>query len=201
MVLLREAKEHTDVILVEECRNGDSSAFDELVRRYKDRIYNVAYRYLGNHEDAQDVAQDVFIRAYRGIREFKGKAKVYTWLYSIAGNLARNKLRDGRRKGRNKGTSLEALEASAPGVASLALQKPGGTPDAVASEHEMNAILQQCLEELPEHYRMTFVLRTCEDLSYEEIADAMGCPTGTVKSRLNQARTLLQRRLRELDVV
>lgn len=201
MVLLREAKEHTDVILVEECRNGDASAFEELVRRYKDRIYNVAYRYLGNHEDAQDVAQDVFIRAYRGIREFKGKAKVYTWLYSIAGNLARNKLRDGHRKGRDMGTSLEALEESAPAVARRALGRSSGTPEDAARQHEMDELLQRCLEELPEHYRMAFVLRTFEDLSYDEIADAMGCPAGTVKSRLNQARVLLQQRLRELEIV
>ena len=92
MVLLKEAKGHSDVGLVAECQNGDSTAFDELVRRYKDRIYNVVYRFLGNHEDALDVSQEVFVRAYRGIREFQGHAQVYTWLYSIARNLARNQL-------------------------------------------------------------------------------------------------------------
>ena len=107
MVLLREARARSDAGLVEECRSGDLTAFDELVRRYKDRVYNVVYRFLGNREDALDVAQETFVRAYRGITEFRGHAQVYTWLYSIAANLARNRLRDGSRRGRDKGTSIE----------------------------------------------------------------------------------------------
>lgn len=197
MVVLKEAREHPDGVLVEECRKGDPSAFDELVRRYKDRIYNVAYRFLGNHEDAQDVAQEVFVRAYQGIQGFKGTAKVYTWLYSIAGNLARNKIRDAHRKGRDKGISLEAMESNGPNR----ISGSGRTPEEEARQHETDDIMQQCIEELPEHYRMAFVLRTFDELSYEEIADAMGCPAGTVKSRLNQARNLLHRRLKELEVL
>lgn len=194
MVLLKEAQEHADSVLVEECRNGDVDAFGQLVTRYKDRIYNVAYRFLGNHEDAQDVAQEVFVRAFHGIQGFQGRAKVYTWLYSIAGNLARNRLRDGSRMGRNRGTSLEALEAAAPGTAQRAASG-GITPEEAARGRELDEALQECLEELPEHYRMTFVLRTFERLSYDEIADAMGCPKGTVKSRLNQARAMLHEQL------
>lgn len=200
VVLLREARSRSDVGLVEECRRGDNSAFDELVRRYKDRIYNVVYRFLGNHEDALDVSQEVFVRAYRGIRDFKGNAQLYTWLYSIAANLARNKLRDGSRRGRNRGTSLEALEVDAPGRAQEAASVTE-TPHSVASRKETEKLLQDCLEELPDHYRMAFILRTFEDLSYEEIAETMGCPTGTVKSRLNQARKMLRERLRELSVL
>ncbi|MBI5093314.1 MAG: sigma-70 family RNA polymerase sigma factor [Candidatus Hydrogenedentes bacterium] len=201
MVLLREARGRSDVGLLDECRNGDPSAFDELVRRHKDRIYNVLYRFLGNREDALDVSQEVFVRAYRGVAGFRGGAQVYTWLYSIAANLARNRLRDSGRKGRNMSTSLEALETAAPGVAQLASADSADSPRAVAEQHETDALLQRCLDELPDHYRMTFVLRTVEDLSYEEIADVMGCPVGTVKSRLNQARALLRDRLRELGVL
>jgi len=125
---------------------------------------------------------------------------VYTWLYSIAANLARNRLRDGSRKGRDKGTSLEALEAAAPGaIHGAAVANPN--PRALAEAEELHEVLQQCLDELPDHYRMTFVLRTIEDLSYEEIAEVLGCPPGTVKSRLNQARQLLRKRLEELSVL
>jgi RNA polymerase sigma-70 factor (ECF subfamily) len=198
VVLLKEARGHSDLGLVEECRKGDVSAFDEVVRRYKDRIYNVVYRFLGNHEDALDVSQEVFVRAYRGIRDFKGKAQLYTWLYSIAANLARNRLRDGSRMGRNRGTSLEALQEAAPGSVPASTAE---TPFTVAANRELEALLQRCLAELPDHYRMTFILRTFEDLSYEEIAEAMGCPAGTVKSRLNQARRMLRERLRELAVL
>jgi RNA polymerase sigma-70 factor (ECF subfamily) len=199
--LLKEARGCSDSGLVEECRKGDATAFDEVVRRYKDRIYHVVYRFLGNHEDALDVSQEVFVRAFRGIRGFKGEAKLYTWLYSIAANLARNRLRDGRRKGRDRAVSLEALEADAPGALVEAASASQPSPLAVAEDKELDALLQKCLEELPDHYRMTFVLRTFEDLSYEEIAEAMGCPAGTVKSRLNAARRMLRERLKELAVL
>jgi RNA polymerase sigma-70 factor (ECF subfamily) len=140
------------------------------------------------------------VRAYRGLKGFQGEAKVYTWLYSIAANLARNRLRDATRKGRDRSGSLEKLQAEAPGRAqeASAVQE---NPRADAMGHELEEVLQKCLEELPDHYRMTFVLRTFEDLSYEEIADVMGCPSGTVKSRLNQARRMLRDRLQELAVL
>ncbi len=203
MVLLREAKAHSDAGLVEECREGDSSAFDELVRRYKDRIYNVAYRFLGSHEDALDVSQEVFVRAYRGVAQFRGQAQVYTWLYSIAANLSRNWVRDRGRKGRNQGVSFDALtdpevdRSARPSVA----RAPHPTPREAAEGRELDEVLQQCLRELPEHYRMAFVLRTFDDLSYDEIADALGCPSGTVKSRINQARKMLRDRLADLAVL
>lgn len=200
VVLPSEARQQSDAGLVEVCQHGDLTAFDELVRRYKDRVYNVVYRFLGHREDALDVAQEVFVRAYRGIETFKGNANVYTWLYRIATNLARNRLRDAGRKGRNRGTSLEGLETAAPGYAEVAASTHR-TPSTVAAERELDDLLQRCLEELPEPYRMAFVLRTFDDLSYEEIAESMGCPSGTVKSRLNKARALLRDRLQELDVL
>jgi RNA polymerase sigma-70 factor (ECF subfamily) len=198
--LLKESAEHPDAALVAECQNGDPAAFEELVRRYKDRVYNVVYRFLGNHEDAQDVAQEVFVRAYQGMRGFRGSARLYTWLYSIAGNLARNKLRDAGRKGRNRGASLEALQAKAPDVAQRAVRSDA-TPLSLAQSKELEEILQAALEELPEHYRLTFVMRTFDNLSYDEIAESMGCPKGTVKSRLNQARMLLRERLKDSGVL
>lgn len=187
MVLLKDARESSDASLVDMCQDGDSSAFDELVRRYKDRIYNVAYRFLGNREDALDLSQEVFVRAYRGVDGFRGKSNVFTWLYSIAANLSRNYLRDASRKGRNMSVSLDgrtAMEAHA-----------SETPRALAEAHELDEVLQQCLDELPEHYKIAFVLRTFDDLSYEEIATALKCPKGTVKSRISEARRRLRDRL------
>ena len=194
MVLVKEPLQDNDVTLVESCRNGDSTAFDELVRRYKDRVYHVAYRFLGNHEDAQDATQEAFVRAYQGIHTFRGSARVYTWLYSIVGNVSRNRLRDRSRKGRNKGTSLESLEEANPAVARSALASTHD-PAAEAQRNEMEGLLQECLMELPEHYRLVFVLRTVDQLSYDEIAESVGCPKGTVKSRLNQARKMLHEKL------
>jgi len=194
VVLLREARERSDARLVDDCREGDASAFDEIVRRYKDRVYNVVYRFLGNHEDALDVSQEAFVRAYRGVEGFRGGSQVYTWLYSIAANLARNRLRDSTRKGRNMGTSLEAM-VTPPAV------NAQRTPRSEAEGHELDETLQACLNELPEHYRVAFVLRTFDDLSYDEIAETLDCPKGTVKSRINQARRLLRERLEALSLV
>lgn len=200
MVLFKEAKALNDTALLEDCRQGDATAFDEIVRRYKDRLYHVLYRFLGNHEDALDVAQEAFVRAYHGVDGFKGEAKVFTWLYSIAANLARNRIRDRHRKGRDQGLSLDALEKDIPGRAQT-VAVDAKTPRTVAQERELDSVLQRCLNELPEHYRTVFLLRTYENLSYEEIAQAVGCPPGTVKSRLNQARRLLQERLEALSVL
>lgn len=196
-VLTHEAREPSDVQLVAACRKGDASAFDALMRRHKDRIYNLAYRYLGNREDALDLAQEVFVKAYRNLDGFRGEAQVYTWLHAIALNLARNRTRDGARKGRNKSVSLDALtEAGAYDGAS-----PGPSPSAEAMGHELEDVLQECLNELPDHYRLAFVLRTVEGMSYDEIAQALSCPKGTVKSRLNQARLLLRSRLEERSLL
>ncbi len=200
MVLFREADTASDQELVEQSRHGDASAFDGIARRYGKRLYNVALRFLGNREDASDVCQETLLRAYESLDGYRGDARVYTWLYSIAANLARNKLRDGSRKGRDKGTSLEALSETAPAVAAAAAASRRN-PGTDAMEHEMEEILQQCLAELPDHYRLPFVLRTFDDLSYEEIAEVMDCPPGTVKSRLNQARKRLRERLRELAIL
>jgi len=189
--LLEEVKRTPDSELVSACQNGDDAAFEELVRRYKDRVYNVVYRYLGNHEDTLDVALEVFVRAHRNMGAFQGHSQVFTWLYSIAANACRNRLRDRTRKGRNMSVSFEALSDSAPGVAQQATAHEV-TPSRLAEKRELNEGLKGCLDELPDNYRLVFVLRTFDSLSYSEIADSVECPEGTVKSRLNQARKLLK---------
>ena len=191
MELLEEARRTSDLELVDACLNGDNTAFDELVRRYKDRVYNVVYRYLGNHEDSLEVALDVFVRAYRNLDTFQGNAQVYTWLYSIAANTCRNRLRDRSRKGRNRGVSFEALSEESPGVAQQATST-SVTPSHLAEKRELDEGLKICLEGLPDSYRLVFVLRTFDSLSYSDIAASADCPEGTVKSRLNQARKLLK---------
>jgi RNA polymerase sigma-70 factor (ECF subfamily) len=195
---VEERDPYSDKALVEDCQNGNPAAFDELVRRYKDRVYNVVYRFLGNHEDAQDVAQETFIKAYLGIRQFEGRSRVYTWLYSIAGNLARNKIRDGGRRGRDRAVSLEAQREDGR-IREWA--STAETPEEVARARELAGQLQLALNDLPEHYRLVFVLRTFEKLSYDEIADVVGSPRGTVKSRLNQARKQLHERLSSAAVI
>lgn len=189
MPVLTEMTHDPDAPLVESFRQGDERAFAELVRRHKDRVYNVVYRYLGDHEDASDIAQEVFIRAYRGINSFQSRSRFYTWLHTIAANLSRNRLRDQRRKGRSRGTSLHLLQDTAPGALAHAASHDTGA--ARLQHQELNEALQICLDDLPEQFRFAFVLRVMDELNYDDIAAAVGCPKGTVKSRLNHARKRL----------
>ena len=187
-----EPESGADAPLDDAWRSGDPDDFTLLVRRYKDRIYAVVYRMLGNHEDAQEIAQEVFVLAYRNRDQFKGQSKVYTWLFRIAVNLCHNERRNRRRKGRDRGVSLEALQETAPGQAeSLGAQQV--TPRQIAEQNELETALQACLETLPDLYRHAFVLRIVDEQAYREIAETLNCPEGTIKSRLNQAR----RRLRD----
>lgn len=185
---------------MEQCREGESHAFDILVRRHQDRICHAAYRLVGNREDALDVAQEVFVRAYQSLNGFRGDAQFSTWLYRIAVNMARNHLRNRSRKGRNMGVPLDAISTDAPAVAAMAAS-PLPSPADTASAGELSDILHGALMHLPEACREAFVLRIFENLSYEEIAAVMECPAGTVKSRLNQARRLLRERLEALAVL
>ena len=182
-----DARADEERVLVERFRAGDEAAFDALVRFNQDRVYGLLVRMLGNREDALETAQDTFVRAYRGIDGFRAEARFSTWVYGIALNLARNRLRDRTRRGRDRGVSLELLETEAPGAAPAAAD----CPRAAAEQGELEAALAACLEHLPETLRGAFALRVFEGLAYEEIADAMECPRGTVKSRLNDARRRL----------
>lgn len=191
---IKETDPYSDAALVDDCKSGNPAAFDELVRRYKDRVYHVVYRFVGNHEDAQDLSQEVFLRAHQSLAQFEGRSKIYTWLYSIAGNLARNRLRDGGRRGRDKVVRLDEMRAERE-------QAAVPNPEQAARGREMEAAMQEALLTLPEHYRIVFVLRTVDRLSYDEIAEIVGCPKGTVKSRLNYARGQLYARLKEQGLI
>lgn len=196
---VKEIPEQSDADLVARCRDGDRTAFDDIVRRYGDRIVNTLLRLLGNREDAYDAAQETFVRAYRGIEQFRGEAQLSTWLYRIATNVARNRFRDGSRKGRDRVSSIETLSENAPQLADAAAQTD--RPDAVAIGRELEDALQRCLDELPETLRAAFVFRVIDGMTYEEIARVLDCPRGTVKSRLNQARRTLRKRLAEQSLI
>jgi len=198
--LTQDTDPYSDAALIEDCRQGNPAAFDAFVRRYKDRVYGMLYRFLGNHEDAQDLAQEVFLRAYQGLNQFEGRSKVYTWLHSIAGNLARNRVRDSGRRGRNKVVRLDEARADRE-HADGAWNSGQPTPEEAARGRELERALQDVLTTLPEHYRLVFVLRTFDRLNYDEIAEIAGCPRGTVKSRLNHARKQLHAQLKARELI
>ena len=181
----------TDHSLVERCRSSDDAAFSEVVARYKAKIYNYLYRMTGSADDAEDLTQEVFIRMYTSIDSFRGQSSLNTWLFRIAGNLCIDRFR----RARNRAAAY-SLDAPA-GDDDLASEVPDTTyePHRMLENAEMAEQIQMALSKLPDKLRSTLLLHDIEGLPYEEIAQVVGCPLGTVKSRLFNARIQLRQHL------
>jgi RNA polymerase sigma-70 factor (ECF subfamily) len=158
---------------------GDRAAFGQLMHRYTGAVYNLAYRMLGNAEDAEDASQEIFLRAYTRLASFDRERRFSTWLLSIGSNYCIDRLRRRRFAWLTLDDAAFALPSGEPG------------PERSALNHEQRAIVQQALLKLPETYRLVMVLRYWQDLSYEEIARATGLPESTIKTRLHRARHML----------
>lgn len=178
-----------DEVLVSECRRGNQEAFAALVERYHGRIYSLAYRLLGNPEDASELTQETFCRAYVKLGEFRGDASFSTWLYRIANNLCLDQL---RRRQRRPAVSLDA-ESGDGSLREVSAGAPG--PAEVCTRRAMLARLEEVIATLPPDQRATLILRDVQGLSYEEIAQVLQCSLGTVKSRLSRARRSLRDKL------
>ncbi len=191
-----ETENVDDRTLIARCQAGDSGAFDTLVDRYSGRAYQIAYGVLGNRQDAEEVAQDVFVRIHRALPKFRGDSEFTTWMYRIAVNLSRNKYRWNRSRGSQTTMSIDApldrREDSAPGM-DLPEERLG--PDEISSLEEFKRTINEELQKLPPLYREALVLRNVEQMSYEDIATALDCKLGTIKSRIARAREELRKRL------
>jgi RNA polymerase sigma-70 factor, ECF subfamily len=187
---------------------GNRDAFGSLVRKYQRRVYAAAFRLTGNHSDADDVAQDSFLRAYRGLGAFDGRAEFFTWLYRIVVNTALNHLR-ARKRTRATSAGLPAddveaaddtLEMAAAATDEAAARVAAGSTDprALAESRQALAAAGEALAELAPTLRITLVMATIEELPYKQIAELLGIPEGTVAWRVNQARKELRHRLSEL---
>ncbi|MFH1278344.1 MAG: sigma-70 family RNA polymerase sigma factor [Candidatus Eisenbacteria bacterium] len=178
--------ERTDEELMFLYRDGVEEAFTELVRRYRNKIVSTAYRVVGDYAKAEDVAQETFLRVHRNADRYRSIAKFSTWIYTIALNVARNELRNTKRK---RLVSLEAFgrdSDSEPGTYDI----PDETsrPDQDVEVRELRRIFNAAIKKLPPRYRTVFVLRDVQGLTYEEMAEILKVPKGTVKSRMNRAR-------------
>ena len=184
----------TDQALVERVKNGDKRAFDLLVRKYQHKIISVVTRYVSDWSEAQDVSQEAFIRAYRAIGAFRGDSAFYTWIYKIAINTAKNYLVS---RGRRPPIGDIAIEDAVQldGASQL---RDRATPERELMRQEIERTVFDTVEELPEELRTAITLREVDGLSYEEIAEAMNCPIGTVRSRIFRAREAIDERLRPL---
>lgn len=181
--------------LIERCKRGDLGAFNELVRRYEKQVYNFAYRLTNNYDDANDVAQEAFLRAYNAIGSFRGDASFSTWLFRITTNVF---LDDRKRAKAHPHSSLdEYMELDESSVARQ-VEDPAPGPQTLTEEAERGKILNDAISSLPDYQRAMVVLYHTQQKSYEEIAEMMDLPIGTVKSRLNRARLALKEKLTPL---
>ena len=178
--------EATDSEVVQASLDGDSRAFDELVRRYDQRLLNFVYRTIGDRERGEDLVQETFVRVYRHLHRFDQSKKFSTWIYTIASNLAKNELRN---RSRNPLVLFQTLKKNWDADhRPLEWEDTQYKPDDLFRKRNLRAQVEKSLSQLPEHHRVVFVLREMEGKTYEEIADITNCNLGTVKSRLNRAR-------------
>jgi RNA polymerase sigma factor (sigma-70 family) len=192
-----DASEPVEVLeseLVQRARNGDLTAYDDLVKRYQERIYATLYHMTSNHEDAHDLAQDAFIKAYSALKSFKGGSTFYTWLYRIAVNKTINFLKQRKNKHHLSLNDLDFNAENDPDLVALVSHK---TPHRDATLTELQKKLNEALLKLSEPHRMVVVLHDVQGQSHDEIAEIMGCNIGTVRSRLFYARQQLQGYLAE----
>jgi len=183
-----------DQALVERVQRGDKAAFDLLVLKYQNKVINLISRYVRDSSEVYDVAQEAFIKAYRALPNFRGDSAFYTWLYRIAINTAKNHLVALGRRPPQSDVDVEDAEQ----FESAGDLREHDTPEGMLLTDEIERVVTETIEQLPEDLRTAITLRELEGLSYEEIAEAMGCPVGTVRSRIFRAREAIQKRLEPL---
>ena len=179
----------TDEELVARSRGGDLDSFNQLILRWERPIYALAYRVIGREEDARDVCQETFLRAFRGLPGFKGEAKFSSWLYRIALNLSRDWIRRQRRA-----PTIQLPEGADPSEVA-AEQGPVESIEDLVSRRELSAVVEDAMALLPEEQRTAIVLKEYHGMTFQEIADLQGCPLSTVKTRLYQGLSVLRRHL------
>ncbi|HLH81184.1 MAG TPA: sigma-70 family RNA polymerase sigma factor, partial [Chthonomonas sp.] len=178
--------------LIERSKEGDRRAFDALVRMHEKRVYNLAYRLSGNYDEAGDITVEAFLRVYQAINNFRGDANFSTWLYRIVTNV----YLDRRKRQKNRQTlSLEEYVELEESQVTRQIEDPSPGPEELVEAQQRQELLQKAIESLPEYQRAMIVLYHVDGLSYEEIAEVLSLPIGTVKSRLNRARLALREKL------
>ncbi|HEY1773416.1 MAG TPA: RNA polymerase sigma factor RpoE [Gammaproteobacteria bacterium] len=194
IVDLEPGKADADQVLVQRVQRGDKAAFDVLVRKYQHKIVKLVTRYVHDGAEALDVSQEAFIKAYRAIHGFRGDSAFYTWLYRIAINTAKNHLVAEGRRPLEHGMDLQDPDQ----YDVQARLKDVDTPERLLLTDEIQRTVEAAIAGLPEDLRTAIVLRELEGMSYEQIAETMGCPVGTVRSRIFRAREAIDEKLKPL---
>ena len=184
----------TDQQLVSRVSQGDRNAFNLLVLRYQHRVAALVSRFVHDPQEAEDVCQEAFIKAYQALSKFRGDSAFYTWLYRIAVNTAKNHLIARGRRPPSDDVEIEDAEVSEAG----AHLRDTESPEAALNTENLRQVIEQAIEGLPEELRTAFTLREFGGLSYEEITEVMNCPVGTVRSRIFRAREAIDKQIRPL---
>ena len=187
-------EKNNDKELVKRAQKGDKVAFDALVTKYHYKVVNLVTRFVKDDDEAQDVAQEAFIKAYRGLANFRGDSAFYTWLYRIAVNSAKNYIVSQSRKTPAHAVDVEDAEH----MESATMMKEFDTPEGAVLTSEIEKTVYQVIKELPEDLKTAITLREIEGMTYDEIAGVMECPIGTVRSRIFRAREVIDKHLKPL---
>lgn len=182
-------------LLLQRCRAGDNEAFDNLIERYRNKVYSTAFRMMGNYHDASDCTQEVFLRVYRSIGSFRGDSSFSTWIYHITVNVCKDELRKNSRH--NAITSIDELVNTDKGELKRELPSDAPLPEELYEQVEVADALAVLINQLEPNYRLALLMREHDDLSYQEIADILGTSIGTVKSRISRARAALKKKIIE----
>jgi RNA polymerase sigma-70 factor, ECF subfamily len=176
--------------VIQRCLQGDQSAWDVIVRQHWRKVFNVAYKFVGKHDEAEDLAQDIFLKVFKSLDTFDRRANFQTWLVSVSRNLCIDHYRSVRKERETINRDVDAGE--------LSPASPDESPFDAIEQRDRVTLLRQALAALPESLRRAVLMRDIQERSYQEIAAALGLPEGTVKSRINRGRTELARQIRKL---
>ena len=181
-----------DAALIKKAKNGDISAFEDLIDRHQQKVFNIAYRMCGNYDDASDMAQEALIKAYLNFDKFDGKSQFSTWLYRVTTNSCLDQIK------KNKKIPLTSLDSEIEtneGSTVREIESRGKTPEQELESKELSKEINECIKQLPAKHRTVIILRDINGMAYEEIAKTLNCSVGTVKSRVNRARSALKKLL------
>jgi len=184
----------TDAELVERVQRGDKRAFDLLVSKYQSKIFSIISRFISDHAEVNDVAQDTFIKAYRALPNFRGESLFYTWIYRIAVNTAKNYLT--ARGRRPPASDIDSQDAENYGVTTALSEN--ASPEKLMMRDQLKKVIFDTIDDLPHDLKKAITLREMDGLSYEEIAESMDCPVGTVRSRIFRAREAIDEKIKPL---
>lgn len=178
--------------LIKKCQQGDVEAFEKLIASYQRKVYTIAYRYMGKREEAEDLAQEAFIKVFRSIKSFRGESSFQTWLYHVVSNVCRDALRKNSRRAEDY---LDCAITTEKGEIKREVADWSLSPEQVVESKELGEFLQSMINQLSPQHKEVIIMREIQDMSYEEIANELGCSLGTVKSRLSRARRSLREKI------